>query len=70
MSRQADIAAALSYLDPDVHVEDTSEPDGACITVETGGQAYPLLDPQALVAAAPLPANRPRHLNCACALPW
>jgi hypothetical protein len=40
MSREANIAAALSYLDPDVHVEDTREPDGARITVETGGQAY------------------------------
>jgi hypothetical protein len=40
MSREADIAATLSYLDPHVHVEDTSEPDGARITVETGGQTY------------------------------
>jgi hypothetical protein len=37
MSREADIEAVLSYVDPDVKVQATSEPDGSRIVVEVSG---------------------------------
>lgn len=40
MSRESDIEAALSYLDPDVEAQATKEPDGCRIVVEAGGQMY------------------------------
>ena len=39
-SREADIEAALSHGDPDVHVEATPEPDGSRIVVEVDGVTY------------------------------
>jgi hypothetical protein len=40
MSREADIEAVLSHLDPDVKVQATPEPDGSRIVVEVNGQTY------------------------------
>jgi hypothetical protein len=40
MSREADIEDKLSYIDPDVHVEETPARDGAIITVEIGRQTH------------------------------
>ena len=40
MSREADIEAVLSHLDPDVKVQVTPEPDGSRIVVEIGGQTH------------------------------
>jgi hypothetical protein len=40
MSREADIEAVLSNLDPNVNVEATPEPDGSRITVEIDGQIH------------------------------
>jgi hypothetical protein len=40
MSREADIEAVLSYVDPDVKVQATKEPDGSRIVVEVNGQAH------------------------------
>lgn len=39
MSREADIKAVLSHLDPDVKVQATAEPDGSRI-VEVNGQTH------------------------------
>jgi hypothetical protein len=40
MSRETDIEAALSYLDPDVKVQAMPEPDGSRIVVEVNGQTH------------------------------
>jgi len=40
VSREADIEAVLSHLDPDVKVQVTPEPDGSRIVVEIGGQTH------------------------------
>jgi hypothetical protein len=40
MSREADIKAALSSVDPAVKVQVTPEPDGARIVVEIGGRTH------------------------------
>jgi hypothetical protein len=40
MSLEADIKAALSYVDPDVKVEAMPESDGSRLVVEVNGQTH------------------------------
>jgi hypothetical protein len=42
MSREADIEAVLSRLDPDATVQETPEADGSRVVVEVNGQTYRL----------------------------
>lgn len=63
MSRDADIEAVLSYIDPDVKTQATPDPDGCRIIVEVNGQTHRFSIGKRPLRSAELPPDWRRHLT-------